>query len=362
MVCDMPLARRHSGQRARMLTRRRFLTVGTTLGGVALLPRRLLAQPPRLRFADMHSHHGMFVGKRSGQATRLSDDMRANGLAVVAMKVVADSPVLMVSPGRIYALPAESRGQFRAFYEKTVAAVMARAQAEGIELVTEPAHIDRALAGQKPSVVLASEGADFLEGDLGYLKTAYAGGLRHLQIMHFRPNEIGDTATEKPLHGGLTEFGREVIRECNRLGILVDVAHCNHRGIIQALETAKKPLIYSHGWVSSEEPSWDRRGSRAVHSPLARAIAKEGGVVGLFPIQPSLERYAAAMVQLADIVGNEHAGMGVDLDGLSRPAIATYHDLPALASELGRLGMKENTIDKVLGGNYLRVLKQVLAG
>ncbi len=344
-----------------MTTRRRFIAAGVALVAAGAFRGVAVAQPPRLRFADMHSHHGMIVGKRSGQSTRLSDDMRANGLAVVAMKVISDSPVLMFASGRIYALPAESRGQFRAFYERTVAAVMARAQAEGIELVTEPAHVDRALAGQAPAVVLASEGADFLEGDLGYLQVAYAAGLRHLQVMHFRANEIGDTATEKPLHGGLTAFGRDVIRECNRLGILVDVAHCNHGGIIQALETTKKPLIYSHGWVSPEEPSWDKRGSRAVHAPLAKAIAKEGGVVGLFPIQRSLERYASAMVQLVDIVGNEHAGMGVDLDGLSRPAIATYHDLPALVHELGRLGMKESTIDKVLGGNYLRVLKHVLA-
>ena len=344
-----------------MLNRRRFLVAGAALAGWGSLPHVSLAQTPRLRFADMHSHHGMIVGKRSGQSTRLSEDMKANGLAVVAMKVIADSPVLMFAPGRIYALQAESRGQFRSYYEKTVAALKARAQTEGLDFITAPEHVDRALAGQKPSLVLASEGADFLEGELGYLDTAHAAGLRHLQVMHFRANEIGDTATEKPLHGGLTDFGREVILKCNRLGILVDVAHCNHRGIIQALETAKKPLIYSHGWVSAEEPAWDKRGSRAVHAPLARAIAKEGGVVGLFPIQRSLERYAAGMVQLADIVGSDHAGMGLDLDGLSRPAIATYHDLPALVRELGRLGMNESTIDKVLGGNYLRVLRQSLA-
>ncbi len=161
-------------------------------------------------------------------------------------------------------------------------------------------------------------------------------------------------------HGGLTDFGREAIRECNRLGIVVDVAHCTHRGIVQARETSTKPLVYSHGWASPEQPAWDQRNARAIHSPLAKAIANEGGVVGIFPIQRSIAQYAAALNALANAIGAHHAGMGVDLDGLSRPAIATYRDLPELARELGSLGMKDAAIDGVLGGNYLRVLKQAL--
>lgn len=345
----------------RMKDRRAFIAGAGGLAAGALLPLPARGQPPRLRFADMHSHHGMIAGRKNGQATRLADDMRASGLAAVAMKVIADWPVLAFSPGRITAREARSNGQFRAFFEATAGTLKGRAAREGLDIGTAAAHVDRALQEQKPSIVIAAEGADFLEGDLGYLKTAKAAGLAHLQLIHFRINECGDTATEKPLHGGLTDFGLEAIRECNRLGIVVDVAHCTHRGIVQALETSKKPIVYSHGWTSPEQPAWDQRNARAIHSPLAKAIAGEGGVVGIFPIQRSIAQYAAALHALANAIGPDHAGMGVDLDGLSRPAISTYGDLPELVRELGKLGMQDAAIDKVLGGNYLRVLRQALA-
>jgi len=341
--------------------RRAFLRTLAGLAAGAALPLRAFAQPVKLRWADMHSHHSMVPAKRNPQTTRLADDMRAYGLAVAAMKVIADYPVLSYSPGRIEALPARANGQFRAYYERTLATLKARAAREGLDLVTAPGHVERALKEQRPAIALAAEGADFLEGELGYVDKAKAEGLAHLQIMHFRVNECGDSANAAPMFQGLSDFGRDVIRACNRLGILVDVAHCTHRGILQALETSKKPLVYSHGWVSAEEPQWGARNARAIHSPLAQAIAKEGGVVGVFPIHRSIEAYAAALHALANAIGAEHAGIGLDIDGLSNPAIAAYRGLPALAQALEAMGMREEDIDRVMGGNYLRVLAQALA-
>jgi membrane dipeptidase len=309
----------------------------------------------------MHSHHGMVPAKRNAQTTRLVDDMRASGLAVAAMKVIADYPVLAYSPGRIEARPARASGQFRAYFERTLAALKARAAREGLDLVTAPGHVERALKEQRPAIAIAAEGADFLEGDLRYLDKAKAAGLAHLQLIHFRINECGDTANLAPVFSGLSDFGRDVIRACNRLGILVDVAHCTHRGILQALETSRKPLIYSHGWVSPDEPQWEARNARAIHSPLAKAIATEGGVVGVFPNQPSIDAYAAELHALANAIGEDHTGIGLDIDGLGRSAIPTYAGLPALARALQKLGMREAAVDKLMGGNYLRVLGLALA-
>lgn len=309
----------------------------------------------------MHSHHGMVPAKRNAQTTKLANDMRDYGLAVAAMKVIADYPVLAYSPGRIEARPAIANGQFRTYFQRTLAILKARAVREGLDLVTAPGHVQRALQEQRPAIAIAAEGADFLEGELGYLDKAKAAGLAHLQLIHFRVNECGDTATAAPMFRGLSDFGRDVIRGCNRLGILVDVAHCTHRGILQALETSKKPLIYSHGWVSADEPQWEARNARAIHAPLAKAIAQEGGVVGVFPNQPSIDAYAAELHALANGIGEDHAGIGLDIDGLGRSAIPTYASLPALARALQKLGMRESAVDKVMGGNYLRVLGQALA-
>ncbi|MGE0875387.1 MAG: dipeptidase [Burkholderiales bacterium] len=325
-------------------------------------PRRLPdgPPPPGLRWADMHSHHGMVPAKRNAQRTRLADDMRASGLAVVAMKVIADYPVLAYSPGRIVAREARANGQFRAHFEHSVAALKARAAREGLDLVTAPGHVERALTAQRPAIAIAAEGADFLEGDLAYLDQAKAMGLAHLQLLHFRVNECGDTANLAPVHGGLSDFGRDVVRACNRLGILVDVAHCSQRGIVQALEVSSRPLIYSHGWVSANEPQWEARNARAIHAPLAQAIAKAGGVVGVFPIQRDIAAYAAALHELTAAVGEDHAGIGLDIDGLGRSALPTYAGLPALAQALEGLGMREAAVDKLMGGNYLRVLRRAL--
>ncbi len=318
-------------------------------------------QPLGLRWADMHSHHGMVPAKRRAQKTRLADDMRASGLAVAAMKVIADYPVLAYSPGRIVAREARANGQFRAYFEDSVAVLKARAAREGLDLVTMPEHVERALKEQRPAIAIAAEGADFLEGELAYLEQAKAMGLAHLQLLHFRVNECGDASNLAPVFGGLSDFGHEVIRACNRLGILVDVAHCSHRGIVQALEASAQPLVYSHGWVSADEPQWDARNARAIHAPLALGIAAQGGVVGVFPNQRDLDAYAAALHELAAAVGKDHAGIGLDIDGLGRSALPAYAGLPALAQALEGRGMRDAAVDKLMGGNYLRVLRRALA-
>jgi len=116
------------------------------------------------------------------------------------------------------------------------------------------ASLKRVMDAGEPAIVLASEGADFIEGDLNRLETARAQGVVHLQLVHYRVSDVGDISTDRPVHNGLTGFGRQVVAACNRLGILVDVAHCTPDGVAQALEVSTKPMVYSHGHVISTTP------------------------------------------------------------------------------------------------------------
>src|SRR5205085_11754960 len=136
-------------------------------------------------------------------------------------------------------------------------------------------------------------------------------GLVHLQLVHYRVSEIGDISTERPVHKGLTAFGKEVVGACNRLGILVDVAHATSDGIAQTLELSSRPIIYSHGHVTSTSPYFTYGGvrARALHAPLARRIAEKGGVVGIWPLGSqyrSLDGYVRALLDTAESLGTAH--------------------------------------------------------
>jgi membrane dipeptidase len=221
------------------------------------------------------------------------------------------------------------------------------------------------LAERAPAAVIAAEGGDFLEGSLPRLEAARKAGLVHLQLVHYRVSEIGDISTEAPRYNGLSAFGREVVAACNRLGILIDVAHGNSALIAQTLELSTRPLVYSHGQASTVEPYYTHNviSARAIHMPLARAIAQKGGVVGIWAngsSYPSLDSYADALLKLAETLGVAHAGVGTDMDGMPSSVIPTYREFYELAELLAKRGIGTADVDSLLGGNYVRVLRQAL--
>ena len=169
------------------------------------------------------------------------------------------------------------------------------------------------------------------------------------------------------MHGGLTPFGREVVTACNRLGILIDVAHGTSALIEQTLELVAQPIVYSHGHVTAGVPHWRQNAlrARAIHRPLAMKIAQRGGVVGIWPIGAmyrSLEAYANALLDAAEALGAAHVGIGTDIAGLSSSVIPDYASFPALNALLAARGVGHADIENMLGGNYLRVLRQSLTG
>ena len=216
----------------------------------------------------------------------------------------------------------------------------------------------RAARSARPSLIVASEGADFLEGKIERLDEAYQRwALRHLQLTHYRPNELGDIQTEPSVQGGLTPFGAEVIRRCNALGIVVDVAHATFEGVKKAAAVTTKPLVLSHTSLITRPAAWTRR----ILPDHAKAVAATGGVIGIWPVAgyfPNIVAYATdGFARMVDVVGIDHVGLGTDQLGLvGASAMPSYADLPQLAAAL-RMKFNAEETAKLLGGNFRRVFE-----
>lgn len=343
------------------MNRRHFIGAAAALG---LAPIAALAQQRPLRYADMHSHIAMWGKDAAKESIRAG--MEQGRLLLIARKYVADGQVIRLMAGGYGVHRAAAPGELAANFDKTVPLMRARHRSEGLAEVLSAADLERVLRERVPAIVMASEGADFLEGDLKRLQAARALGVVHLQIVHYRVSEVGDICTERPVHGGLTAFGKEVVAACNRLGILVDVAHCTSAGIEQALDFSVKPLISSHGFVADFQPSHTMDGARArgLHLPVAKKIAARGGVVGFWALGQqfrSLGGMADAVIDASQKLGAAHVGIGSDLAGMPTTVMRTYAEFAELGEILAKRGVKGEDLDNILGMNYVRVLRQALA-
>ena len=345
------------------MNRRRFLQSACALAVTASLSTNAArAQSQRLRFADMHTHIGMY---RDTQNVR--DAMVKNGMLLIARKIVGDGAVIQHVPGKGYQMFRQpAPGELPNRYEATLQRLRAQHKDENLPEVASAEALTRAIGAGEPAVVIGVEGGDFLEGELSRLESARRQGIVHLQLVHYRVSELGDISTERPIHNGLTPFGKEVVVACNRLGILVDVAHGTSEVIDQALSLSTKPLVYSHGHITAGSPYYTQGNTRAraIHRPLALKIARQGGVIGIWPLgnlYPSLEAYAQVLMETADYLGANHVAVGTDMPSLVRAVMPDYEAYPALEELLSKRGAKSDDIANMLGRNYLRVLGQALA-
>jgi membrane dipeptidase len=230
----------------------------------------------------------------------------------------------------------------------------------GIRRALCTADLEAAHKEGQPAIVADVEGLDFLDGKLERLEEAHQWGIRHLQLVHYTPNDIGDFQTGAVTHHGLTEFGTEVIRACHRLGFVCDVAHATEEMVQQALKVATKPLLLSHTAVA---------GSRAMGpTPLhgrqisldhARTIAETGGAVGIWHFFPSLDRYVDGLKEMAGIVGVDHVCIGTDQFD-SRGCVEDYSKWVHLVAAMLRGGFTPEEASKIAGGNYMRIFRAVV--
>jgi membrane dipeptidase len=233
--------------------------------------------------------------------------------------------------------------------------------ANGFQRVLAPGDVAAAKAAGKAGLIVAVEGADFLEGKLERVKWAFDRGVRHLQLVHYRVNELGDIMTEDPVHNGLTPFGVAVVRECNRFGIIVDVAHATPETTMGVVKATKTPLVMSHGGIASEAP---RRHSRMMTLDHAKAIVGTGGLIGMWPagaLFRSIDVWAGYLAKMAGVIGADHVGIGTDMEGGIEEVFADYAAYPKVVEAMLVKGLSVEQTAKIAGGNHARIFKAVAA-
>jgi len=274
-----------------------------------------------------------------------------------------------------------------------------------IALATTAAEIERIVKAGKISAFLTIEGGHTIDDDLRVLRMYYRLGIRSMTLTHARNTNWADSSSDTPAHNGLTDFGKEVVREMNRLGMIVDLAHVSDKTFYDALAVTSKAVIVSHSSMRaiSNVP-------RNMSDEMVRALAKNGGVIGInfgmgF-INPNdadklksatdteaeaptltgqaLDAYAAENAQelfaqrvsvvatvedVADhvdhavkIAGVDHVGIGSDFDGIAATAngLEDVSKMPALIAVLLKRGYAESDLKKILGDNVLRVVREVI--
>lgn len=316
---------------------------------------------------DLHSHAGSVIlppsdPDRAFQA--LGVPMREGGMSLVSLAIVPDSPVIRVSGGFIMPYREPAPGELWAHGQRAFARLHRLVAQQGLTIVTDKAGLARQMRpGAAPAILVESEGGDFLEGRIDRLEWAFREQkLRHLQLTHYHVNELGDIQTVGAVHNGLTDFGVEVVRACNRLGILVDVAHATLPMVRKVAEITSKPVNLSHTALAGQP----RPFTRLVSAEHARVVAQTGGVIGIWPLvgdNPTPRRYAESIARMVDAVGVDHVGIGSDMRGLlARSALEDYRSMPDIAQALLEVGFNAEGTRKVLGGNFARVLQAVLPG
>lgn len=227
--------------------------------------------------------------------------------------------------------------------------------------------------------LLSFEGGKPLEGRMEHLRNFYHLGLRAMQITWNLRNDLADGIKEEETRGGLTRFGVSVVKEMNRLGMLIDLAHISRAGYFHVLDVADGPVCCSHSNCRKLNLH-----PRTIDDEQIKALAQTGGVIGINAISTQVAEKNATLDKLvdhisymADLVGTEHVGLGLDFvknDGALHPddelfnsgenkllpELENEEDLLNLTDRLLKRGFQEIEITKILGGNFLRVLKQVL--
>lgn len=315
--------------------------------------------------ADAHNHLGL-LRRNSESVPILGQLMKESGISLLSWAVVPDGPFLGMTASGISQVRTPSPGDMKASYDRQMVYALQGLSANGVKIVRTMEDLEQASLG-KPYVCLTSEGADFLEGKLDFLGQAYEQGIRHVQLVHYSNNAVGDLQTERPMHGGLSSFGKELIGALNKQGILVDLAHSTRESIDQALLVSKAPMIWSHSYIADTASSWTASGyrSRALGLKEAKKIADAGGAIGLWSLGPSfgggIDGYAAEISRMVNLVGADHVMFGSDQDGLPQGAVINQlADLRKVVESLEKKGIDEKVVRAVAFGNYARCLKSAM--
>ena len=269
---------------------------------------------------------------------------------------------------------------------------------ERLRFVTTAAGVRSAFAAGRIGSLMGMEGGHAIENSLGALRAYYDAGVRYMTLTHNQTLDWADAATDSARRGGLTPFGREVVREMNRLGMLVDLSHVAPSVMSQALDATEAPVIFSHssaraiadhprnvpdsilarlpknggvvmvtfvpGFVSPSIIAWNRqRAAKAADlrkgADTAAARRELDAWIAANPTpKATLADVANHVDHIRKVAGVDHVGLGGDFDGIDTVVegledVSTY---PALIAELSRRGWSEADLRKLVGENILRVM------
>lgn len=302
-----------------------------------------------------------------GPELSLADELKQSGLTAVCASYVLDFA------------RNEKPGDARDNLLRWFTSLDAQLAKGGIRRALDLKDLQTAHDRARPTIIQTVEGAMFIEGRLDRVEEVYRRGLRHLQLLHEHDDMVsplGDTNTAPPHLGGLTPFGALVVKECNRLGIVVDLAHASHETVLGALKVATQPLIVSHtnldSWTGKNPRMAEMMKPRLISKEHAKVVADAGGVVGVWThLTDSLPEFVESIKAMSDAIGVDHTGIGTDTDLLSSRAgqgtNRAYPNMaegffPAVAAEMLRQGFSPEEIRKIGGGNYCRIFGAVTAG
>jgi membrane dipeptidase len=278
---------------------------------------------------------------------------------------------------------------------------MVRQYSDTFEMAYSVDDILRIHKSGKIASLIGVEGGHSIDNSLGVLRMLYALGVRYMTLTHSETLDWADSATDKPLHDGLTDFGEQVVLEMNRLGMLVDISHVSADTMRHVLKVTRAPIIASHSSAYAIAPH-----PRNVPDDVLRLLTKNGGVVmvNFFPgfivpegaramkevfqterqlraKYPKDQEYEAALQQwrkehpfpvgsvhtlvdhidhIVQVAGVDHVGLGSDFDGIftTPKQLEDVSCYPNITQELLNRGYSKEQIHKILGGNLLRVFRQ----
>ena len=233
-----------------------------------------------------------------------------------------------------------------------------------LEFAGSASDIRRVFGEGKIASMLGIEGGHVIENSLGALRAFYRAGVRYMGLTHFSNTDWADSGTDDVVQNGLSPFGEEVVREMNRLGMLVDLAHTSAATMSDALNVAEAPVIFSHAGAMAlaDHP-------RNVPDSILERMPGNGGVVMqvFFPPYLDVQDSIASISDVADhiehirdVAGINHVGLGSDFDGIPSyvDGLEDVSTFPALFMELARRGWSDEDLGKLAGENLLRVLRQ----
>ena len=328
---------------------------------------------------DTHNHVDvpLTAAEMPGPDIDLAGEMKRSGLSAICMTFATD-----YQPGDAYDR-----------FLKGLASMDRQLERNGMKRSLTPDDVRAAHKSRQPTVIQAIEGGHFLQGNIERVEEAYGRGLRHFGLLHDSDASVplGDVYTNTPRYGGLTPFGAAVVKECNRLGIVIDLAHANMQTTEAALKVTTRPVIVSHTGLDTQlgnNPSMAQMmRPRLIGKEQAKLVASAGGLTGVWTHLPDTPLdYARNVRALADVIGVEHVCIGTDTK-LTPPSPRPFPPSggPPPGQQRGRAGERTNMasqdqtagfyyaivdamsktgftadeIGKIGGGNFLRVFDMV---